>query len=418
MKDAMPAPKPETLGPFALGANNRRGERDLLTKDGRFTAAAVNVDFDDAGRIKRRDGYAPAMSLTDAHSAWSDGVRAFVIDAGVLYALNLRAVPPTKQALHTGVGVRHASYVAHDGAHYMSNEDVLLRIDQDGVTAPLALPQPTSSALPTTGILPAGTYRIAVGYKDSSGAAHAAPDVSQVEVTQGGISLAGLPSSYPPGASLVVYMSEADSAAMFEVLLISTPAATVDIRAPLALGAEAFAVLKHPMPAGSNLCTHGGRLLVAVGNAVFYSEPFSHHLTKLDENYLLFEAPVTLVVAVGTGVFVAADQTYWFPGDPATTEPIAQLPYGAVPGTAAPIPHQNKCSWMTPRGIVLGDQSGEITNVQEHNYVVHRARAGAALFSEKDGMRQMMATLFGTEQTTTAVSSFMDAEIIRKGTPI
>jgi hypothetical protein len=38
------------------------------------------------------------------------------------------------------------------------------------------------------------------------------------------------------------------------------------------------------------------------------------------------------------------------------------------------------------------------------------------LFREQDGVRQVLSSLFGGEQTVTAARSYMDAEVIRKET--
>jgi len=81
-----------------------------------------------------------------------------------------------------------------------------------------------------------------------------------------------------------------------------------------------------------------------------------------------------------------------------------------------PIPNQNKVWWMSEKGIIVGDQSGEVKNIQEANNVVPHAQAGASAFVEQNGLRQMLTTLFGAEQSRAAASSFMDAEIVRRNT--
>ena len=55
-------------------------------------------------------------------------------------------------------------------------------------------------------------------------------------------------------------------------------------------------------------------------------------------------------------------------------------------------------------------------NVQEAAIAMDVAQAGASLFREQDGKKQVIASLFGSDMTAAAAYSYMDAEIVRKGT--
>ena len=74
-----------------------------------------------------------------------------------------------------------------------------------------------------------------------------------------------------------------------------------------------------------------GRLLVAVGSLLIYSEPFMPGLYRPSKNYIPFPAPITVLEACGAGVFVAADKTYWLGGEITAASLAEVLPYGAVP---------------------------------------------------------------------------------------
>ena len=84
-----------------------------------------------------------------------------------------------------------------------------------------------------------------------------------------------------------------------------------------------------PMPAGQHIAHHAGRLLVAVGSAVIYSEPFTPHLRDPARGFEMFPAPITCIVAVERGVVVVADKTYWVAGGFPAQEVRAVLEYGA-----------------------------------------------------------------------------------------
>ena len=94
------------------------------------------------------------------------------------------------------------------------------------------------------------------------------------------------------------------------------------------------------------------------------------------------------------------------------------LPYKAVIGTSGQVPNSNNVFWMSERGMVVGTQNGEVSNMQENKVAVEPALVGASLFREQDGMKQMVASLFGPQQTVMAARSYMDAEVIRKETSL
>ena len=73
-------------------------------------------------------------------------------------------------------------------------------------------------------------------------------------------------------------------------------------------------------------------------------------------------------------------------------------------------------SEMTPKGLAIGTPTGEVELVQDENVAVSRAAAGAAFVQEQDGQRLVISGLFGAEGATAAARSYMDAEVVRKGT--
>jgi hypothetical protein len=53
---------------------------------------------------------------------------------------------------------------------------------------------------------------------------------------------------------------------------------------------------------------------------------------------------------------------------------------------------------MSERGMTVGAPGGQVENVQEKNVAVDPALAGASLYREQDGMRQMIASVFGSAE--------------------
>jgi hypothetical protein len=170
-----------------------------------------------------------------------------------------------------------------------------------------------------------------------------------------------------------------------------------------------------PMPAGQHIAHHAGRLLVAVGSAVIYSEPFTPHLRDEAKGFELFPAPITCLVAVEGGVFVVADKTYFIAGGFPAQAVRAVFDYGA-PDQQPSYREDGGAHWMSSKGVVSVTSSGEISNLQESRVSLSADGAAATLYREADGMETIVAALASPSDTGAGVGSYAQARIIRKGT--
>ena len=93
---------------------------------------------------------------------------------------------------------------------------------------------------------------------------------------------------------------------------------------------------------------------------------------------------------------------------------VELLPYGAVEGSAARMENSNDIAWFSSRGLMIGTQDGQVKNMQEENIAVGAAQAGATLYREQDGMRQLVAAVSGAQESRAAANSFMTMEVVRK----
>ena len=169
-----------------------------------------------------------------------------------------------------------------------------------------------------------------------------------------------------------------------------------------------------PMPAGQHIAHHAGRLLVAVGSAVIYSEPFTPHLRDEAKGFELFPAPITCLVAVEGGAFVVADKTYFIAGGFPAQAVRAVFDYGA-PDQQPSYREDGGAHWMSGKGVVSVTSSGEIANLQESRVALSADGAAATLYREADGMETIVAALASPSDTGAGVGSYAQARIIRKG---
>jgi hypothetical protein len=382
----------------------------------------VNVDVSSTGSVKRRRGYASIISGTDCHSLFA-GARAtyFVDGTDLKKVMNLGTNPTTTTLKSDMAAGRHVSYTEVGDSIYFSNGATIGRIDATGVHS-LGCPGLASepvAAYAAGGSLQPGTYRLCFAFVNAAGEQSGTTvPITITLAAAGSIVVSGLPTSFPPGvAGLLVYATPPNSDALLHAVTLSAPAATITLPT-LSYGGRCQTLLLARMPAGDIVRELNGRLFTAVGNALFYSEPYAHALTNPERNYVVLDAPITVIETMNNGLYVVADQTYWIAGDIANAELNPVLPYGAVLGSSGQIPHKNECWWVSARGIVIGDQDGQVRNVQEDNVAVDPAQAGAGLFREADGIKQVLTSLFSAGASGAAARSYMDAEIVRKGTTL
>ena len=123
-----------------------------------------------------------------------------------------------------------------------------------------------------------------------------------------------------------------------------------------------------PMPGGSDIHYWQGRLLVARGNSLLWSEAMRYSLHSATRNFVRFSGRITWVAPLPTGVYVGAgDNVYFLSGsDPAK---FTKLTVGgkSAPGVSAVynVRHTKAdgeyiALWFTSDGIAVGQQSGAV----------------------------------------------------------
>ncbi len=172
--------------------------------------------------------------------------------------------------------------------------------------------------------------------------------------------------------------------------------------------------LLEPMPAGSCIAHHAGRLLVAVGAVLVYSEPFTPHLRDPGKGYEMFPGAITSVIAVEAGVFVTTEaQTFFAPGGFPAQSVAEVLAYGA-PVQQPGYRQDGGAHWMSAEGIVSTSKDGEFKNLQDEHIAMSVQGSAATLWREADGQTNIVAALSAPSDIGAGIGSFIEARIVRK----
>jgi len=180
-----------------------------------------------------------------------------------------------------------------------------------------------------------------------------------------------------------------------------------------ATGPALATALLDPLPPGQLTCIAQGRHWLADGRMLRFSPPLRYGMTDLAHNLMAFDAPIDLLEAVGSGtenagLFVAAGQrTYWLAGaDPAQFRLVDAHRQGAVPGTVAAIAGHSLgfeddrlyTAWLSRSGrFVVGLPGGQIQALNTPDAVIDSGSRGASLFSQHNGLQQLITTLKGRQ---------------------
>ena len=399
------------------GVNNRLPPERLQRRSQEgaldFVQSAVNGNFTDAGTFRRREGSVKTLSGDDCHSFWADAGVGYIVDGVDLMRVVLEAGEPTQAVIGQVTPGLQMSYAKPVDEVYASNGVQRFRIKDSGEVFEWGVPVPTRVPTISTssGLLKAGRYQLVISHLSEDGEEGGTTFPAQVVLSDNGaIELSDIPQR--PGHSTLIYCTLCDGDIFYKVGATTGSAFTV--LSTNEYGQRPIGLLMNQTPPGSIVRHLNGRLLVAAGNILYYSEPYNFGLYNPARNYIPFPAPITMVEPCQNGFFISADQTYWVDGEISEADLNPVLPYKAIAGTGAPVPNQNAVWWMSERGAVVGTQDGQAQNIQEKTVAIDPGVVGASLFREQDGMKQMISTMFGPQSTVMSASSFMDAEVVRR----
>lgn len=398
-----------------------------------------NVDPTRDGQMPaRRDGYARFHTGTGIHSAWGDGAFPWLVYAqqGTLYGLQAQSDTPVPLVLLQSD--TELSYALVNSELYFSNgtDSGVLRIDGDAYAWACEVPagQGNTAASVGAGGLTAGDYQVALTYRDVLGRESGTGRAEVVTVPEGGgVVLNNIPQPVDPNVVTIrIYITEPNGEVLYHAgdiprgmnsALISAGPRKMPLRTQF----------QTPLPAGQLVSAGHGRLFVARGRTVYWSDALRYGQGVLADNHYrvgLESDRVGLLAAVGdgtegAGVYVAAGKrTYWLAGaDPKDWRSSIAYPAGAVPGTLSwasgevwgleftrPVP-----SWLATNGqFCVGLPGGQVVSFNTSIVTTDHGEYGASLIRDANGQRHMLTTLRGPTAGA-GVSDQWSVEVRRNG---
>jgi hypothetical protein len=393
---------------------------------------AVNVDLTKEGRMARRRGRTQVAAAVTGpvHSLWhADGFPvALYVDDDTIRAL--RADGGT-EPLHAGLALSSpVSWAKINDLVFWSNGVQAGLVTPDLEVFPWAPEAPTGQPTLTAvsdGGLDAGTYQVAVTFRDVLGRESGTGVAAVVAVGEGGgIQLSNIPPAPLSVTTVRVYRTGANDSSLRHV--IDLPAGMPGVLLAAADRGKVLDTQHHrAMPPGHIVRYGHGRQWVARGNELLWSPALRYGLWSPATARLRFGSEIHMVEPIGdggpgAGVFVAAgDRTYWLNG--AAPEGFAQRiahPVGVIPGSSAVTrgsvwgleTTENVVAWLASTGVFcIGAPSGVVTRFKDGEAVTDVGERAATLFREVNGVRQMVTALQG--QTAPPSFRVADKAVVR-----
>lgn len=375
--------KTVTLGPF-LGENNRLPRTSLNTVVDRtrvaYLAATDNVDVDQSRTLKSGRGQTLFQPLADGHSLTCLAGKMLFADDDTLYRVTSFA-PLTTTTVCAVAG--KVSFEDINGEIFFTDGDSLRCLQADNTVRKVGLPVPgTLSLAATAGALPAGDYLVAVTWFNGAEEGAASPVANITLATAGGITVT-LPTAPTEATHVGIYLSTPNGTVL-RLHSVIAPASSATLTAE-ATGRECRTLGRWPMMPGSLITHIPGRLLTAEGNRLYISDAYNFAMLPPVKGYVEFPAEITVIAGNTNGVYVVADKTYWLinPG----TEQMDMNPvfnYGAVKFSQSKHPTEKQVVWLSAKGVVIGDESGQVKNITEDTLKLDLSGTGASLYLYED----------------------------------
>jgi len=144
---------------------------------------------------------------------------------------------------------------------------------------------------------------------------------------------------------------------------------------------------KLPLPAGRFIAYYRGRLYVAKGKVLYISDALCEHY-DIRTGFRVFANDITMLVAVGKGLYVSDGATWFIPGaEPDEFQKNRVMEADAIPYTAIVVSGgfmgdgvQYDCAlWTSTNGICLGDSDGTVKNLTRSRYAMSQHAIGGAV---------------------------------------
>lgn len=333
--------------------------------------------------------------------------------------------------LSAGVGPLELSFEEIEDVVYFTSPSYNGIIENDVVrTWGIASPSRFPTLSIGNGILAEGEYQVSYSYLDSEGRESGVSGASRIIVPESsGITLTPLVSSDPRVSYINIYCSTQNGTVLYYISTISQGSSyTISDQTVMSSPLRTFNL--DDAPKGSLTTYYRGRVYIAVGRTLYYSNVNSYEYFTLDSDYIELPSEITELMPVEDGIWVGADNIYYVSGtDPNSFKLTLKERVEVVSGTSkrfsgsyillenTPIGYK----WLvtTNLGIFVLFNQGVIMNLTATNLSLERGSSGTSVFLQDEGMNQYLSVIKKNDKpNNSVVGDVVTTSIVRNGITI
>lgn len=408
--------KPYTGGRISgwpRGMDNRRSNVDLQVDTLRN---GVNVDILPSGKVRRRRGIAQVIADSGAHSLFATKTRLLWATANALKSATANFA---KATLLTDTRLSMPlSFVELNGESYFTNELVNGKVNSLGAYEPWGVSAPASA--PACASMDSATakdraHHVTCTFVMSTGEESGAPLAVTVMCGDSPIiRLTAIPQSSDSRVSYTrIYVSDVDGEVMYAHADVPAGVVAYDVNGPFGIGQQLKTQFMNKPPTGQLIEQFNGRLYIASGNLVYFTEPLRYGLVHTVNGYFMFPERVTLLKSVTDGMYVSSEATYFLPNGMKDAKLEPMLPYRAIEGAACNLPDSHDVMWLSERGFVLGGSGGKTDNLTEDRIAIDTATRACMEVVEQNGVRRAIAVMPQSVESPFQSNEYTAVEISR-----
>jgi len=353
---------------------------------------AVNVDIDDAGKVRTRQGFHKVSNGNDCRSLFSFGGNLYWLQGTNL----VKKTPSGSSVVRGGYASDDRLSVAVGGGFTFVASDtfgVERMISGDVFRKAEPMNPVTLSLSQAAGSLDRGDYFVAVSYVDDYGI-ESAPTYRTYINAISGITVT-FPASSDAGVVYArIYCTTANGSILYHHSDVAHNAGSMTITSGVGSGRTLAHENFYSMPSVEGLAFVRGRVVGYSGNTMFFAEPFMGSLLSQDGGlWVSFESDIVMMSAVEDGLYVGTDRMFFVSiGDDGMPSAREVAGYKPVKGTNVYDRDERAVYWWADDGLFMGKEGGVVEMVSSELLAPESFTRGASAIVKIDGISNVVSS--------------------------
>jgi hypothetical protein len=351
---------------------------------------AVNVDIDDSGNLRRRDGQTIKVAGQGVHSLWASGDLCLYMIGGELFRLN---TDYTSSSLALGFSGQPMSYIEIDDVVYCTDAFGCVAV-KNGVARGWGIPVSEADVTGSAagGNMERGIYLFAMTLVREDGLESGTGLAKRIDLNDnGGIVFSWAIPSDPWIAEVNLYLTQPNG----EKLMLAATANVMDGSYLYTGGQRSLELATQwldAVPSGQALVLYRGRIYIAKGDLIYATAALGYEYCDRRDYRAIDGTEVRMMAAVQGGLWIGTKNgVYFMSGQDFKTNSLdKKISAGVIKGSLVMADGQVVTGnqqlagmlvalFATEQGVVIGLPDGSMQQMTVDRFTMLAADSGAAV---------------------------------------